>query len=902
MSAGIQLRSPLPDGVLVVGSDPVRLTWSVDHAAGTLQEAYELEVSRTPTFDDLLVPPEVMESGNQIGVLLPGPPLLSREVRFVRVRIRTASGWTQWSNAQRVEAGLLLPTDWSAAGIGPVAGAAEGEPPPASLLRRSFELPTVPPTARLYATALGVMDLRLNGLPVAHDLLAPGWTPYRKRLTVEAYDVTPFLVAGENVLSAALGDGWFRGRLGWSQVRAHYGSEVALVTQLEMTWSDASVLRVVTDLDWKASTGEIRSADLYDGAVVDLRLAQPGWDSAGFDDAAWKPVRIVEVDFDRFVPRLASPVRAIATIPASIEPRPDGTVLLRATQNIAGYVRPMVRGRAGEEITLRHAEVLEPDGALHTRSLRTARAEDRFTLASSDPVRLAPAFTFHGFQYASLATEGGDVLDAEFVAISSALRERGRFRSSHAGLNKLYENVLWSLRDNFVSIPTDCPQRDERLGWTGDAQAFAPTACLLVESEAFWLSWLRDLALEQDPVLGVPSVVPDVVLDGIARYGRAGWADAATIVPWAVYQAYGDLAVLRQQFDSMVNWVESLVGRQSADGLLEPSWQFGDWLDPDAPPDEPWLAKADSEFLANAFFAHSARLTARAADVLGQSGEATRFSALADLVAVATWERWASHAVTNQTGCAAALQLGIAPEPERAAVADRLATLVRDANGAVATGFLGTPLVLHALAEGGHFDEAYSMLLRREAPSWLHQVDHGATTVWERWDAIRADGSIHPGTMKPPPDLPSNEGGGHMLSFNHYAYGAVVDWMFRHLAGLASDEGGPGYRRIRIAPRPVHGVESAGATVATAHGDCSVDWEVTATGLQLRVTIPFGSVAALDLPTSATSDVLVNGSPERAADDLGPGSHTITITEPAVARPPADSARATTPDEAIIGA
>ena len=318
--------------------------------------------------------------------------------------------------------------------------------------------------------------------------------------------------------------------------------------------------------------------------------------------------------------------------------------------------------------------------------------------------------------------------------------------------------------------------------------------------------------------------------------------------------------MLEQQFDSMVGWVQSLIGRQEASGLLRPSWQFGDWLDPDAPPDEPWLAKADSDYLANAFFAHSARLTARAADVLGRPSEADQYDRLAEEVATATWQRWGSHAITNQTGCAVAMRLGIAPSAAWPTVASSLATLVREAHGAVATGFLGTPLVLDALADGGYFDEAYQMLLRREAPSWLHQVEMGATTVWERWDAIRADGSIHPGSMKPPPDLPSNEDGGHMLSFNHYAYGAVVDWIYRHVAGIAPDEAGPGYRHIRIAPRPVHGIAWAGATVAASHGDCEVDWELTpGNALIIRVAVPFGSEAMLDLAATQTSTVTLNG-------------------------------------------
>ncbi len=384
------------------------------------------------------------------------------------------------------------------------------------------------------------------------------------------------------------------------------------------------------------------------------------------------------------------------------------------------------------------------------------------------------------------------------VAISSDTPRRGDFACSHPVLGRLHENVVWSQRDNFVSVPTDCPQRDERLGWTGDAQAFADTASTLFDAEAFWRSWLRDLALDQHPTLGVPTVVPDVVIDGEPRFGRAGWADAATIVPWSVYEAYGDPSVLADQRDSMAQWLESLAARRGADGLLPPSMQFGDWLDPDAPSDRPWKAKADSTYIANAFLVHSAHLTADAARALGDGALEARARWLADDVAPRTWERWRDHALTTQTGCAVALRLGVAPDADRPAVAATLARLVRDADGRVATGFLGTPLVLPALAEFGHLDEAYLMLLRRDDPSWLYQVEQGATTVWERWDAIRPDGSIHPGTMAPPPDMTGSDEE-HMLSFNHYAYGAVIDWVYRHLAGLAPDRAAAGLpaRRAR---------------------------------------------------------------------------------------------------------
>jgi alpha-L-rhamnosidase len=445
--------------------------------------------------------------------------------------------------------------------------------------------------------------------------------------------------------------------------------------------------------------------------------------------------------------------------------------------------------------------------------------------------------------------------------------------------------VVWSQRDNFVSVPTDCPQRDERLGWTGDAQAFAAAACTLFDSEAFWSSWLEDLALDQDPVLGVSTVVPDVARADEPRYGRAGWADAATIVPWAVYESYGDPEVLRRQFASMVTWVDSLQGRRREGGLLEPGMQFGDWLDPDAPSDRPWEAKTDADFLANAFFAHSARLTADAGRVVGVPNQlVARLQGIGEEMARLTWEQWREHIVETQTGCSIALRFGVVPDGERARVAETLAGMVRSAAGRVATGFLGTPHVLHALAENDFFDEAYSMLLRREHPSWLYQVVQGATTVWERWDAIRTDGSIHPGTMATPPGMDEDESGGNMLSFNHYAYGAVVDWMYRYLAGIAPDRERPGYRHVVMAPRPVVGVDWAQASVATGYGMTKIGWEIEGSGdLVVEATIPFGATATLTAPVTVGSRVRLGESAAGAVVDLGPGHHRITVTDPLIA-------------------
>ena len=535
-------------------------------------------------------------------------------------------------------------------------------------------------------------------------------------------------------------------------------------------------------------------------------------------------------------------------------------------------------------MTVRHAEVLEPDGSLHTRSLRTAQATDEYIIGERgrDGARAAVHVPRLPLRRGDNDSHGS--CGAEVVAISSDLRQRGTFACSDDRLNKLHENVVWSQRGNFVSIPTDCPQRDERLGWTGDAQAFASTACALFESDAFWQSWLRDLELDQDDVLGVPSVVPDVVLGGEARYGRAGWADAATIVPWAVYESYGDPEVLRRQFASMRRWVDSLVRRQAPDGLLRPSWQFGDWLDPDAPSDRPWEAKADGEFIANAFFAEAARLAfRRRRDPRGRP-LLVEYGELAARVADATWSggptRRSAPRPAAPSRCCSASPLSRTGHRSRR----RSRGLVNEADGRVATGFLGTPLVLPAFAEAGRFDEAYRMLLGR---STILAVPGRAG----RNDGLGALGRYSARWLHPPRNHGAHSRrargaeAGSMLSFNHYAYGAVIDWVYRHVAGLAPDVAHPGYAEVVFAPRPATGIDWARASVESPFGKVAIEWRVESDRLTAEVDLPIGTSGTFLPPLTDVSEVQVGDRQAAAGSkiELGPGQHRVTVTQPAVA-------------------
>ena len=865
----VSLRSQHGAELLGIPPRGLRLTWRTESSTpGAEQLAYQLAIG--PSGDELVPADEVASVDS---VAIPAGDLASGERRAFAVRIATAAGWTAWSDELVVEAGLDA-GDLSAAVIG-IPSEVEG---PVALLRTTFTVETLPERARLRLSALGLVDAWINGERAGDARLTPGWTSYGTRVLMDTIDVTTLLREGDNVIVLEVGDGWYRGRMGFANRTGIYGDRSGAIAQID---TEAGVL-VATGDTWRGGFGAIRSASIYDGTVTDLRLRAEGVHEASFDDSEWIAASVIPTDPARFEPRSAPPIRIVAERDMTRTDR-DGAVQFDSGQNISGWVRLVVRGRAGDVVTIRHAEILEPSGDLHTAALRSAKATDSYTLDRDGEHVLEPQFTFHGFQHAEV-TGPVEVVSATAVAISSDLPARSTFRSASDALDRFHSNVFWSQRDNFVSVPTDCPQRDERLGWTGDAQAFAATASTLMDAEAFWRNWLRDLEADQTDEGGVASVVPDIIRfedmrmgEGpVDNMGRAGWADAATIVPLAVYEASGSDEVLRQQLGSMRRWVEHL-RRRAGDGVVLPTepFQYGDWLDPDAPGERPWEAKVSSDYVANAFYVHSARLLARAERLVGDATRGDGYDALADRVAVATWERWGAEAVTTQTGAALALEFAIAPEGERAAIADGLAANVRAENGRISTGFLGTPLVLFALSNTGHLDEAYLMLLRRDAPSWLYQVDRGATTVWERWDAIKPDGSIHSGDM----DAGSHDSGGSMISFNHYAYGAMIDWVYRTVAGLAPAE--PGYRRTRIAPRPAVELDHAAASIQTPYGRLAIDWRLDADELRATVEVPFGVTADLDLPVTETSIVTVDGAP--ASGTLSSGTHEITVTAPAVA-------------------
>lgn len=859
------LRFEYKRDALGSGASRPRLSWSVETAGvNWLQAAYEIEAYDAAGRQSGQT--GRVASEQSVFVAWPFAALHSRERLQLRLRVWGTDGTASaWSALATVEVGLLHPDDWSAQFVTPAWEEDSTRAQPAPLLRREFDVRPGVTSARLYVTALGVYEAQINGSVVGDHILAPGWTSYPTRLVYQTFDVTGLLQPGRNALGAILGDGWYRGRLGFGGGRrAIYGEQLALLAQLEITYADHRIERIVTDQSWHAATGPILASGLYDGETYDARLERSGWSTPGYDASAWVGVRPLERDLATLVAPSGPPVRCTELLaPVAITTSPGGRTLVDFGQNLVGRLRLTVRGAAGQTITLRHAEVLE-DGELGIRPLRTAEATDRYTLRGADVETWEPRFTFHGFRYAEVTGWPGELRAADIRAVvcHSDLERTGWFACSDPLLTRLHENIVWSMRGNVLSLPTDCPQRDERLGWAGDIQVFAPTASFLYNAAGFLASWLADVAAEQSAQGLVPFIVPNVMADLPADLGgtmapTAAWGDVAVLVPWTLYQRYGDTGILETQFASMRAWVDLLATITGASHLWDHGFQFGDWLDPSAPPDNPAEARTDPYVVATAYFARSAEILGRAAHVLGRAEEATHYLALAARVRAAFDAEYVTPAgrvlSDSATAYALALQFDLLKQPEqRQHAGGRLAKLVSESAYHINTGFVGTPLICDALCTMGEYDAAFRLLTQRECPSWLYPVTMGATTIWERWDSMLPDGSINPGEM---------------TSFNHYAFGAVADWLHRVVAGLASAE--PGYRRLAIQPHPGGNLTAARASLRTPYGLAESAWTIEGGKITLKVIVPPNATASVTLPGSVEKPL-----------EVGSGTYTWSYVYP----------------------
>lgn len=845
-----------------------RLSWKiVSDANNVMQTAYEIRVANSLAdlnkASALVWTSGKVMSDQSVNVGYGGRRLKSMERAYWKVRVwDNKNKAIAWSEPAYWEMGILDKALWEASYIAMDDITKEKKSHPSQYFRKEFSTQKPIKSARVYATSLGLYELYLNGNKVGDDLFTPGYTSYHKRLQYQTYDVTKML-AQDNAIGAIVGDGWYRGNIGWTGGYAHYGKQLALLVQLQVEYMDGTSETIVSNSDWKASYGPILESDMYNGEKYDARLEMDGWSNIGFDDSQWVKVEILDHSKDILVAPQGPPVKAIEEVkPKKIITTPKGETVLDLGQNIVGWARMKVQGKKGDKVTLKFAEVLDKEGNFYTTNLRRAEATDIYTLKGSGEEVFEPHFTSHGFRFIKVEGYPGalDVDDITGIVVHSDIAPTGSLITSDPLINQLQSNIQWGQKDNFLDIPTDCPQRDERAGWTGDAQVFSMTAVYNFNVAGFYTKWLKDLAVDQHEDGLVPNVVPDILTGGkgvSAMGGATGWADASVIVPWTVYQSYGDVRILKEQYPSMKGWVDYMI-RKSGDDYLwnDPKhWHWGDWLAYNADKPDYNGSVTEKDLIATAYAYYSTTLLSKIAAVLGKNEDNEKYQEHAKKVKEAFIQeyitpngRLVSH---TQTAYALAISFDLIPENLKKKSAQYFARDIEKFRH-LTTGFLGTPLLCSTLSDIGRADLAFMLLNRKEFPSWLYPVTQGATTIWERWDTQKPDGTIIEG----------------MNSFNHYAYGAIGEWLYNYVAGVGIDVENPGYKRVLLSPHPGGGLTNANAEFLSMYGKVKSSWKINDGKFEYEVIIPSNSTGLVTLPQATLSDVVESGKPLNGAKGI----------------------------------
>ena len=706
--------------------------------------------------------------------------------------------------------------NWTAKWIQP----AEDMGSKAPCFARAFRVDKPVHRAVLQITAMGVYEAAINGKNVTDTVLNPGWTAYTKRLQVQEYDVTE-LIAAENEITVLVGKGWYRSPLICSNdgtIQTELKTKPAAITAaLTISYVGGTQDVIRTDESWTASESQVRFSELYDGEVVD----------ATFIPADKPQAVLYDGPTDTLIPHEGAPIREQERIHAArMFTTPKGETVIDFGQELTGFLEVSVNAKAGDVVDVSFAEVMDQQGNFYTENYRSAKCQYHYTCREGQQ-RYKTRLTYYGFRYIRVNEFPGEVTLDSFtgIAVHSEMKRTGHIRTSEPMLNQLFSNIIWGQKDNFVDVPTDCPQRDERLGWMGDIQVFARTACMNFDAEQFLTKWLHDLAADQHADGYVGAVIPDVWTHVNDRgTASSAWGDAAAIVPWEVYRAYGNVEMLRRQFPSMKKWVDYIGSATEDFPLWTGGWHWGDWLGLDAPSGS-YKGSSREDFIASAYYAHSTALVIKAGRVLGE--DVSAYEALYERIVAAFRKAYPEY--LTQTECVLAAHFRLAEDPQKAA--DLLAQKVREAGVQLRTGFVGTPYILHVLSDYGYTELAYELLLRKEYPSWLYPITKGATTIWEHWDGIMPDGSFWSRDMN---------------SFNHYAYGSVADWIYGVAAGIQVCEEKPGYERIRIAPHPTDKLQWLEASIQTRHGLASSRWTRTDAGWRYDITTPVEAELVID--------------------------------------------------------
>lgn len=828
-------RTEYIDNPIGVTFEAPRVSWTLEtDRTNTLQTAYELVV--------MVKGEEVWNSGKMASdqshlVPLTGLKLKSSTRYFWKVRV--------WDNYEQVsefspfayfETGFLSKKEWKAQWIAvPWEEESRGQNP-VQYFRKNINLKRDVQSARLYITSHGLYEAYLNGEKAGDQEMTPGWTSYKKRLQYQVYDVGKQLKKGGNTIGAMVADGWHRGRINYRGPEDPFKEQLSLLAQLEVVYDNGKKEIFISDQHWKAAQGGLRKATIYDGVEFDSAQEPEGWKSAAFDDKSWEKVLVVDKGYDHLIASHAPAVRVVKTVPSvGASAKGDKEVIFDFGQNLVGRVTLLVECYEPATVVMDHGEILDPNGRLYTKNLREAKARVTVKVPGKGKFEYTPNFTFMGFRYVRIrGISRYRVHKVTAQVLSSDLEDAGTFECSNPLVNRLYKNVVWSQRGNFLDVPTDCPQRDERMGWTGDAQVFFPTATLNMNVAGFFRKWLNDLKADQYEDGGLPWVIPDVF--AYRKHVATGWADAATIVPWEFYQRYGDQQILEEQYVSMKAWVEYMV-RNSKNDLWFGKQHFGDWLSffPEEKP-HTRAAVTEDQLLAQIFYQYSLGLMIKTAEVLKNKEDLDHYQELYRAANAAFYNEFVTPNGRLVSGTQTAYVLVLAFElldiDDRAQAAKRLVENI-EMYGHISTGFLGTPYICHVLSEYGYSNHAYGLLLNKQYPSWLYTIKNGATTIWERWDGIKTDG-----TLQNP----------RVNSFNHYAYGAIGSWMIERAAGIQLNTKYPGYKQFVIAPEITDSLDFLKATFQSNYGRVESFWMRDDKGPMMAVEIPPNTKAEVKVP------------------------------------------------------
>jgi alpha-L-rhamnosidase len=868
-----RLRCEYGENPLGIDAIKPRFSWVLlSDRRGTTQATYHIQVAASQEAltgaSRLVWDSGVVESDSCIWIDYEGDKLASFQRYWWRVRVRDNHGQeSDWSQVAWWEMGVLSTSEWTAEWITPDLEEKD-EDNPCPMLRREFDLKGRVKSARAYVTSLGLYEMEINGRRVGDARFTPGFTSFHKRLQYQTYDVTDCLREGRNAVGAFLSDGWYRGHL-WFKAKPNvFGRELALLAQIRVEYEDGKIETIGTDGSWQCTTGPIVSSDLYYGEVYDARREIPGWSEAGCQYDKWRRVK----RFEYSKAYLVCPLCGIAKVKEEVQPQrvfktPKGETVVDLGQNIAGIVRLQVEGERGKEITLSYCEELTPEGNFNVEQLdlmgyqkraRRFYQIDRYVLKGGPEV-IEPRFTFHGFRYVKVEDYPGelDLRKIRGLVIYSDLPITGEFSCSNPLINQLQQNILWSQKGNFLDIPSDCPQR-EKMGWTGDIQIYAPTACFLMDCSGFLAKWLQDLKADQRDDGLVPHIIPWLpdypVYGPLGIGGSSGWGDACIIVPWILYQYYGDKTILDEMYGAMKRWI-GFIQRRSRGFIWNKGMHWGDWLEPGRRTYYYFLPWALKGYVATPFFAYSCHLLSRIAGVLGKEDDAAYYAGLSEKVKEAYFNKYVkkdgSVRPSRQGAYVLALAYDMVPHEMKPSLAAHLAKMVKDKGNHLDTGFLSTPHLSQVLCDNGYENSAFEVLNQDTIPSWLYEVKKGATSVWEAWDCIKPDGTLRKG-----------------MSFNHYAFGAVGAWLYRYVAGIGLDEENPGGRHFVLFPHPGGGLTEARAAYQSPRGEVKSAWRLAESRLTCSVTVPANSSATIHLPGATIVEVSEGNRPLEEAEGV----------------------------------